>query len=198
MHCHYGESIAPCFEDHVGLTFDMEKELGTPAPVASPVAAAPVGESPVAPAGTTTSHPTFDPTVSLEQLRSGMERFADEREWGQFHTPRNLLLALVGEVGEVSECFQWRGEVPVGCPGWSARDREHLGEELSDVLLYLVRLSDRCGVDLGAAALRKMRLNAAKYPVDQAKGRSDKYTAYGTAAGTSGDGLEASTAGPVQ
>ena len=71
----------------------------------------------------------------------------------------------VGEVGELSEIFQWRGEVPKGLPDWKEEDKVHLGEELSDVLLYLVRLSDICGIDLGKAALRKVDLNAIKYPV---------------------------------
>lgn len=70
----------------------------------------------------------------------------------------------VGEVGELSEIFQWKGEVPKGLPDWKEEEKVHLGEELSDVLLYLVRLSDMCGVDLGKAALRKVELNAIKYP----------------------------------
>lgn len=67
-------------------------------------------------------------------------------------------------MGELSEIFQWRGEVPRGLPGWSPAEREHLGEELSDVLLYLVRLADVCGVDIGGAVLRKLEKNAQKYP----------------------------------
>lgn len=67
-------------------------------------------------------------------------------------------------MGELSEIFQWRGEVERGLPDWKEEDKVHLGEELSDVLLYLVRLSDACGVDLGKAALRKLELNAIKYP----------------------------------
>ncbi|MQL87394.1 hypothetical protein Taro_019959 [Colocasia esculenta] len=103
--------------------------------------------------------------VSLEELRERLANFAKEREWDQFHSPRNLLLALVGEVGELSEIFQWRGEVARGLPNWSASDKEHLGEELSDVLLYLVRLADVCGLDLGSAALTKLVKNGHKYPV---------------------------------
>ncbi|XP_020112132.1 dCTP pyrophosphatase 1-like [Ananas comosus] len=117
-------------------------------------------------------------SVTLEDLRKKMAEFARERDWEQFHSPRNLLLALVGEVGELSEIFQWRGEVPKGLPGWGEEEKEHLGEELSDVLLYLVRLSDICGIDLGKAALRKMELNALKYPVNQCKGSSRKHTHY--------------------
>jgi dCTP diphosphatase len=120
----------------------------------------------------------FSTNLSLEDLRGIMANFVDEREWHKFHTPRNILLALVGEVGEVAELFQFRGEVAKGCADWSEKDRVHLGEELSDVLLYLVRLSDLCKIDLPAAALRKVERNKAKYPVDRCKGRSDKYTAY--------------------
>ncbi|CAJ1949678.1 unnamed protein product [Sphenostylis stenocarpa] len=105
-----------------------------------------------------------DAPVSLDQLKQIMNEFAKERNWEQFHSPRNLLLAMVGEVGELSEIFQWKGEVPKGLPDWKEEEKVHLGEELSDVLLYLVRLSDMCGVDLGKAALRKVQLNAKKYP----------------------------------
>nr|XP_023898106.1 dCTP pyrophosphatase 1-like [Quercus suber]POE53797.1 dctp pyrophosphatase 1 [Quercus suber] len=114
--------------------------------------------------------------VTLEHLRKRMAEFAKERDWDQFHSPRNLLLALVGEIGELSEIFQWKGEVPRGLPDWKDEEKQHLGEELSDVLLYLVRLSDICGIDLGKAALKKLELNAIKYPVMLSKGSSKKYT----------------------
>ncbi|KAF7846794.1 hypothetical protein BT93_L3731 [Corymbia citriodora subsp. variegata] len=117
--------------------------------------------------------------VTLEELKKRMAEFASDRDWDQFHSPRNLLLALGGKVrkvGELSEIFQWRGEVARGLPGWKEEERQHLGEELSDVLLYLVRLSDVCGVYLGEAALRKLQLNALKYPVHLSKGSSKKHT----------------------
>ncbi|MCO5572557.1 hypothetical protein L7F22_026312 [Adiantum nelumboides] len=84
----------------------------------------------------------------------------------------------VGEVGELSEIFQWKGEVPRGLPDWNVDEKEHLGEELSDVLLYLVRLADICDVNLGEAALRKLKKNALKYPVERCKGSSNKYSLY--------------------
>ncbi|KAL0342538.1 UNVERIFIED_CONTAM: dCTP pyrophosphatase 1 [Sesamum calycinum] len=102
--------------------------------------------------------------VSLQELRHRLAEFARVRGWDQYHSPRNLLLALVGEVGELSEIFQWKGEVEKGLPNWS-HDKEHLEEELSDVLLYLVQLADVCGLDLGQAALTKILKNAQKYPV---------------------------------
>ncbi|KAL1161016.1 hypothetical protein V6Z11_A07G104100 [Gossypium hirsutum] len=83
----------------------------------------------------------------------------------------------VGEVGELSEIFQWKGEVPKGLPDWKEDEKVHLGEELSDVLLYLVRLSDICGIDLGKAALRKVELNAIKYPASKNYGTNDDSTA---------------------
>ena len=136
-----------------------------------------MAEAPPRPVGS-----TFDETVRVEDLRAAMELFVAERGWLKFHTPRNLVLALVGEIGELAELFQWRGEVQPGLPDWTAADRTHLGEELADCLLYLVRLSDRCGVDLAAAALRKMALNRAKYPADKCFGSSAKYTAYSAGA----------------
>ena len=80
--------------------------------------------------------------LGLDKVRKKAREFAEERDWGQFHTPHNLLLALVGEVGELSEIFQWKGEVHHGCPELSTQEFEHLGEELADVLVYLVRLAD--------------------------------------------------------
>ncbi|KAK6920930.1 dCTP pyrophosphatase 1, partial [Dillenia turbinata] len=103
--------------------------------------------------------------VSLQELRDRLAEFARVRGWEQYHSPRNLLLALVREVGELSEIFQWKGEVARGLPNWSSDDKEHLEDELSDVLLYLIQLADVCGIDLGQAALTKIIKNAQKYPV---------------------------------
>ncbi|KAJ9700732.1 hypothetical protein PVL29_006178 [Vitis rotundifolia] len=102
--------------------------------------------------------------ISLKDLSKKLEEFAKARDWEKYHSPRNLLLAMVGEVGELSEIFQWRGEVDKGLPNWDESDKEHLGEELSDVLLYLIRLADMCGIDLGDAAAKKIVKNAIKYP----------------------------------
>lgn len=73
-------------------------------------------------------------------------------------------MAMVGEVGELCECFQWKPDEAcgTGLPNWSEKDKTHLGQEMSDVLLYLVRLADKTGIDLPRAALNKMALNAAK------------------------------------
>ena len=107
---------------------------------------------------------------TLETLAMRLAEFARERDWDQFHSPKNLAMALAGEVGEVLEHFQWLTES-------QSRDlppdvREAVALELADVLLYLVRLADKIGVDLSAAALRKIELNAAKYPADEVRGSS--------------------------
>ncbi|KAF5831521.1 hypothetical protein DUNSADRAFT_12994 [Dunaliella salina] len=116
--------------------------------------------------------------VSLGHLRQNLADFARERDWEQFHSPRNLLLALVGEVGELSELFQWKGEVQRGLPTFTPAEKEHCAEELSDVLLYLCRLADTCGIDLGAAALSKIQKNALKYPAEKCRGSSAKACTY--------------------
>lgn len=120
----------------------------------------------------------FDPKTTLEHIRQVQANFSDERNWNHFHTPRNLLLALVGEVGELAELFQWRGECPEGLPEWNAAERTDLEEELSDVLIYLVRLADKCKVNLPQVALRKIEKNKKKYPAVQVYGSSKKYTEY--------------------
>ena len=100
-------------------------------------------------------------STSLEDLRVEQRAFVDERDWAQFHTPRSLALALVGEVGEVCELLQWRSEDDCG-PGlasWSADEKTRLGEELADVLSYVLRLADVAEIDLPAAFVDKMAKN---------------------------------------
>ncbi|XP_034543319.1 glutamyl-tRNA(Gln) amidotransferase subunit B, mitochondrial [Notolabrus celidotus] len=121
---------------------------------------------------------TFTTEPTIEDIRRMQAEFTDERDWNQFHQPRNLLLAMVGEVGEVSELFQWRGEVAEGLPDWTESEREQLAQELSDVLIYLVELAEKCRVDLPQAVLRKMALNRLKYPANKVHGSAKKYTEY--------------------
>lgn len=121
---------------------------------------------------------SFSSEPTIEDIRRLQAEFTDERDWNQFHQPRNLLLAMVGEVGEVAELFQWRGDVAEGLPGWSDAERENLAQELSDVLIYLVELAEKCRVDLPQAVLRKMALNRLKYPASKVHGSAKKYTEY--------------------
>ena len=114
------------------------------------------------------------PNDSLVDLTTQVRDFADARDWQQFHSPKNLAAAMTVEAGEVLEHFQWLTEAESESLGPEKRSEVEL--ELADVLIYLVRLADRLGVDLIAAAARKIAINAEKYPVDQAKGSNKKYT----------------------
>jgi dCTP diphosphatase len=117
--------------------------------------------------------PTSD---TLAELRDLTRTFAAERDWQQFHTPKNLAMALSVEVAELVEHFQW---LPTGTlEELDARRREGVRHELADVLLYLVQLADKMDVDLRAAALEKMRMNADKYPAERVKGDARKYDEY--------------------
>ncbi|XP_045171925.2 dCTP pyrophosphatase 1-like [Mercenaria mercenaria] len=120
----------------------------------------------------------FSDEPSLEKIRELQQKFAADRNWGQYHTPRNLLLALVGEVGELAEIFQWKGEVKEGLPDFTDSEKEHVGQEMGDVMLYLIRLAEKCHIDLPTAVLKKIKQNGQKYPADQVYGKSHKYTAY--------------------
>lgn len=113
-------------------------------------------------------------TSSLTALRDALRRFAKQRDWDQFHAPKNLAMALSVEAAELLEHFQWLTESQSRSLG--ARQLARVREELADVLLYLVRLSDQLGVDLIQAASDKMKRNARKYPVRKARGTSRKYT----------------------
>ena len=110
---------------------------------------------------------------ALDELATRLAEFARERDWDQFHAPKNLAMALAGEVGELLEHFQWLSEQQSANLPADVKDAVAL--EMADVLLYLVRLADKLQVDLGAAALCKMELNARKYPVERFRGSSRKY-----------------------
>ena len=110
----------------------------------------------------------------LLQLRNALRQFAAERDWDQFHSPKNLASALSVEAAELLERFQWLTEQESQC--LSPMDRARVEQELADVLLYLIRLADKLDVDLAVAAREKMKINAEKYPVEKARGKSKKYT----------------------
>ncbi|OCT64544.1 hypothetical protein XELAEV_18045643mg [Xenopus laevis] len=137
------------------------------------------------PAGDSTREFSFSSSPTMEDIRRLQSQFTAERDWNQFHQPRNLLLALVGEVGEVAELFQWKGEVAEGLPDWTPSQREALSHELSDVLIYLLELAEKCHVDLPQAVLTKLQLNAKKYPAGRVQGSAKKYTEYSTEDGES-------------
>ncbi|MGN6739511.1 nucleotide pyrophosphohydrolase [Dyella sp.] len=110
----------------------------------------------------------------IQRLQAALQVFAQEREWEQFHSPKNLATALSVEAAELLEHFQWLTEEQSRSLPGSKRDA--VAEEVADVFLYLLQLSDKLGIDPLDAARRKLQLNAIKYPVERAKGTSKKYS----------------------
>lgn len=114
--------------------------------------------------------PSSDP---LQQLSAKLAAFADERDWDQFHNPKNLAMALAGEAGELLEHFQWLTFEQSA--NLDPAVREEVALEAADVLLFLLRLCDKLGIDLADAAQRKLAINAKRYPADRSRGRATKY-----------------------
>ncbi len=110
---------------------------------------------------------------SLEELQSSVEAFVTERDWAQFHTPKNLAMGVAIEAAELMEHFLWsEGAEP---PGRDPARKAMIAQEIGDVLIYLVRLGQVLDIDLVAAATDKLALNRDKYPVEKAKGHATKY-----------------------
>jgi len=111
---------------------------------------------------------------ALSELRDALRHFAAERDWDQYHAPKNLAAALIVEAGELLEHFQWMTEDASKSltPDQLAKVRD----EMADVLIYLVRLADKLNIDLLKATKQKVEANARKYPVAKARGSSRKYT----------------------
>ncbi len=118
----------------------------------------------------------MNPDGELARLRALVRQFVDERDWDQFHTPKNLSSALSVEAAELLEHFQW---LQTGRPGELGPEKlVQVRHEMADVLVYLVRLADKLDVDLMAAVEEKMVLNQAKYPADKVRGDARKYDEY--------------------
>ncbi len=112
-------------------------------------------------------------TDSLHSLRARLAAFAAERDWDQFHNPKNLAMAVAAEAGELVAHFQWL--TPAQAASLPPATREEVALECADVLLFLLRLCDKLDIDLAAAADRKLALNAMKYPVGKSRGKATKY-----------------------
>jgi NTP pyrophosphatase (non-canonical NTP hydrolase) len=111
----------------------------------------------------------------MEQIKQQLREFAKERDWDQFHTPKNLAMALSGEVGELIELFQWLTPEQSVKDGLSPEQVNNVKEEIADVFLYLIRLADKLDIDLNEVAMEKLKLNAKKYPVGLSKSNAIKY-----------------------
>ena len=114
--------------------------------------------------------------MDIRELTQALLRFRDERNWGQFHTLRNLIVSLNLEAGELLELTQWKSDAEMDTLLDDPTKHEALRDECADVLLYLLLIAERAGIDLEAAAIDKLRKNGEKYPVDKSYGSSRKYT----------------------
>jgi dCTP diphosphatase len=113
---------------------------------------------------------------NLDELKQCLRQFAEARDWDQFHSPKNLTMALSVEVGELMEHFQWLTEQQSAA--LDAKTKAAIIDEIADIQVYLVRLADKLGVDILQAVEQKMQKNEAKYPADKVKGSAKKYTEY--------------------
>ena len=113
---------------------------------------------------------------SLENLKTRLQKFAAERDWDQFHSPKNLSMALIAEAAELIEHFQWlTQEQSDNLPTDKLKEVE---QELADILIYLIRIADKLGIDLINAANEKIEINKIKYPSEVVKGDARKYGEY--------------------
>lgn len=109
----------------------------------------------------------------LSRLNAALAEFVEQRDWDQFHNPKNLAMALAAEAGELLEHFQWLSDAEADSLG--AGQRHEVAMEMADILMFLMRLADKLQVDLLKAAEEKLELNRRKYPVEKARGRATKY-----------------------
>lgn len=113
---------------------------------------------------------------TLEDLRKRLLKFNEERDWSQFHSPKNLAMALTGEIGELSEIFQWLSCEHSNDIMKDSKASAAVKEEIADIFLYTITLAEKCGIDLIKEANNKINKNAEKYPVSKAKGNAKKYS----------------------
>jgi dCTP diphosphatase len=120
--------------------------------------------------------PMTDATTTMGEIREQVLAFARARDWEQFHSPKNLSMALAAEAGELMEHFLWAESKSSAATLSDPRKRTAIEDELADVVIYALEFANIGDIDLAKAIEAKLAKNAAKYPVEKAKGRSEKYT----------------------
>ena len=118
--------------------------------------------------------PTDDST-SLSDLKNAVSQFVGERDWHQFHDPKNLVMAMSSEVGELADLFRWVDNRESLALAKSPDSRVQVAHELADVLMFVAEFASVCEIDLATAVAEKLEVNAGKYPIEKAKGSSKKY-----------------------
>ena len=120
--------------------------------------------------------PMHDATTTVAELRERVLAFVRARDWEQFHSPKNLSMALAAETGELMEHFLWTDSRASLDTARDPKRRPAIEAEIADVVIYALEFANTCGIDLAAAVETKLAANAKKYPVEKARGRADKYT----------------------
>lgn len=113
---------------------------------------------------------------SLESLRQRLAKFASDRDWDQFHSPKNLSMALIAETAELIEHFQWLSEEDSN--NLPPEKKQEVAMELADIFIFLIRIADRLGIDLADSAWQKIEINEGRYPVEKAKGSARRASEY--------------------
>ena len=112
--------------------------------------------------------------MDIKKLNETVDEFVEERQWEQYHTPKNLIMALSGEVGELNECFQWLNDDDIEDVKNSPEKLIPIEHEIADVFIYLIRIANKMGIDVEDAVYKKMELNRLKYPAESNQGVVNK------------------------
>ena len=118
---------------------------------------------------------TTDQSTTIADLKSDVAEFVRERDWGQFHDPKNLVMAMVSEVGELAEHFRWVRSEDALPTAVDPANAETIAHELADVLMFALEFANVCDIDIARAIESKLVINRQRYPVEKSKGKSDKY-----------------------
>jgi NTP pyrophosphatase (non-canonical NTP hydrolase) len=116
--------------------------------------------------------------MDIKELQEKVIQFRDQRDWGKYHNPKDLAISLSLEAGELLEIFQWKNQDEVEAIKTDREQRQRVKEELGDIFIYALTMAHEFGFDPSEVILDKVKINEKKYPVEKAKGRADKYTAY--------------------
>jgi len=114
--------------------------------------------------------------MDVRHIQERLRKFADVRDWDQFHSPKNLSMALAAEVGELIELFQWLNEEQSRALAGDEKGMESVRQEVADIFIYLLRLADTLNIEIEEVVLKKIELNEKKYPVSLSRGNAVKYS----------------------
>lgn len=119
-----------------------------------------------------------DKETTIEEMKVKIKEFIDERDWGQYHLPKDVAIAMTIEVAEILEHFRWKNDKEIEEFIKDPKNKEELGDELADTFMFLIDLSRVCNIDLAEAFERKLKKSSKKYPKELVKGKKEKYTHY--------------------